>query len=300
MPDRAIEDRRHLDTVVDLVVGPRLRSLEGFSVNRAWPTPRRRLIGPFIFFDHLQPVDLGAGEGFDVPPHPHIGLATVTWLFEGELLHADSLGVRQLIRPGELNWMTAGRGITHSERTPAEARARDSRLHGTQAWVALPKVAEDEAPRFEHVDAEKLPAIETSGARITVIAGELFGEASPVETSSQLFYAEIRLGAGSRLEIASDIGERGLYVVAGSIGIDAYDYEAGKMLALASDGNCLIQARAASTLMLLGGDPLRGEREIWWNFVASDAGKIEQARQNWAAGNFPVVPGDEELMPLPG
>ena len=296
---RGIEDRSEFDTVVDLVVGPRLRSLEGLTVNRVWPTPRRRLIGPFIFLDHMQPAELPAGQGLDVPPHPHIGLATVTYLFEGELMHADSLGMRQPIRPGELNWMAAGRGITHSERSTDYDRARASRIHGVQAWVALPTEAEIAEPTFEHVDAARLPRIELAGATLCLIAGEAFGERSPVAIASPLFYLEARLDAGSTIDLPAELGERGIYIVAGAIEIDGYDYAAGRILVLQNASPCCIRALKASHLMLLGGAPLEGHREVWWNFVASDAAAIEGARADWGAGRFPQVPGDDEVMPLP-
>jgi redox-sensitive bicupin YhaK (pirin superfamily) len=299
MSGRAIEDRRHLDTVVDLVVGPRPRLLEGFTVNRVWPVPRRRLIGPFIFLDHLMPADLPAGTGFDVPPHPHIGLATVTWLFEGELMHADSLGVRQAIRPGELNWMTAGRGIAHSERSTDAERAQASRIHGTQAWVALPEAAETAEPTFEHVRAADLPSIELDGAGLRLIAGQAYGAKSPVATASPLFYLDAALETDARLDLPPELGERGIYIVAGEIEIDGFDYGAGRLLALANDRPCEIRARAAARLMLLGGAALGGDRAIWWNFVASDEARIEAAKQDWAGGRFAPVAGDDERMPLP-
>lgn len=287
------------EPIVTTVVGPRLRSLEGVTVNRVWPTARRRLIGPFIFLDHLQPVELPAGVGLDVPPHPHIGLATVTWLFEGELMHRDSLGISQLIRPGELNWMTAGRGITHSERSPDEARARPGRLHGVQAWVALPQASEQQPPRFEHVDAGDLPRFVVDDARLQLIAGEAFGQRAPVVTDSSLFYLAAELPAGGVLDLPAALGERGVYIVAGSIAIDGQGFEAGRMLELAPGRHCRIAATAATRLMLLGGEPLGSERAIWWNFVASDPALIEAAKADWAAGRFPPVPGDDAFMPLP-
>lgn len=296
---RGIEDLHDADTVVDLVVGPRFRSLEGLTVNRVWPTPRRRLIGPFIFLDHMQPVSLPAGQGLDVPPHPHIGIATVTYLFEGELMHADSLGVRQRIRPGELNWMTAGRGITHAERTPDAERAVASWLHGTQAWVALPRMAESGDPSFEHVGADDLPLIETDGARLRLIAGQAFGAAAPVATASKLFYVDARLNAGATITLAPELGERGIYIVDGAIEIDGRVFEAGRMLALANARDCEIRATTEARLMLLGGESLDGDREIWWNFVASDRAVIDKARSDWAEQKFPKVPGDDDFMPLP-
>jgi redox-sensitive bicupin YhaK (pirin superfamily) len=297
---RGIDDRTELDTVVDLVVGPRLRSLEGLTVNRVWPIPRRRLIGPFIFLDHMQPAELPAGQGLDVPPHPHIGLATVTYLFEGELMHADSLGFRQPIRPGELNWMTAGRGISHSERSTDRDRARASRIHGVQAWVALPQAVETAAPTFEHVDAAELPQIKLPGATLCLIAGEGFGVRSPVATASPLFYLHARLDVGAVIDLPAELGERGIYIVAGAIEIDGYEYAAGRILVLQNDRPCRIRALQACNLMFLGGTPLDGDREIWWNFVGSDAAAIEAAKADWGAGRFPSVPGDDEFMSLPG
>ena len=295
---RAIEDLREAGTV-DLVVGPRLRNLEGLTVNRVWPIPARRLIGPFVFLDHMQPAELTAGRGLDVPPHPHIGLATVTYLFEGELLHADSLGLRQLIRPGALNWMTAGRGITHSERTPAAERARASRLHGMQAWVALPRAAEADAPRFEHVPAAELPAIERDGCTLKLIAGAAFGARAPVATASPLFYLEARLPASRGLVLPHSLGQRGIYIVSGRIAIDGREFAAGRLLVLTDGRDCRLDAGCETRLMLLGGAPLDGERLIWWNFVASNAAAIEAARADWAAGRFPPVPGDPAGMPMP-
>ena len=284
---------------VDTVVGPRLRPLEGVTVNRVWPTARRRLIGPFIFLDHLQPVELPASQGLDVPPHPHIGLATVTYLFEGELMHRDSLGIVQPIRPGELNWMTAGRGIAHSERSTDSERARASRIHGMQAWVALPRASEQDAPRFEHVGNSGLPRFAVGAAELTLIAGAAWGRTAPVTTASPLFYIEARLEAGDALEIPADLGERGVFIVEGQIVVDGMIHEAGRLLVLKDSRPCSIEANAKAHLMLLGGAPLEGERLIWWNFVASDAALIEAAKADWAAGRFPVVPGETERMTLP-
>ena len=297
---RGIEDRLGLDTVVDLVVGPRPRPLEGLTVNRVWPTPRRRLIGPFIFFDHLELVDLPPGMGLDVPPHPHIGIATVTWLFEGELMHADSLGVRQSIRPGELNWMTAGQGIAHSERTTAHDRRRASRIHGIQAWVALPTGSEASTPTFEHVGSADVPLIEMPGVRLRLIAGEAYGQCASVSTASALFYIEAEFEGGSELDFPPDIGERGIYIVSGQIEIDGFQYQAGRMLVLDRERACNICAREAARVMLLGGESLNGDRAIWWNFVSSDGTRIEAAKRDWAAGRFPKIPGESDFMPLPG
>jgi len=300
MRNPAIDDRRHLDTVVDLVVGPRRRLLEGFTVNRVWPIPARRLIGPFIFLDHLEDAELPPGAGFDVPPHPHIGLATVTWLFDGELMHADSLGIRQQLVPGELNWMSAGRGITHSERSTPAARAAASRLHGVQSWVALPAADERKEPSFQHVSRAALPLIETDSLRLQLIAGQAFGAESPVQTASPLFYADATLAAGGELDLPPGLGQRGIYIVSGRIEIDGFDYPAGRLLVLADGRDCRVFTADGTRLMLLGGEPLEGEREIWWNFVSSDPAQIEAARRDWADGRFPAVAGDDERMPLPG
>lgn len=298
-PGRAIEDFGEVDTVVDLVVGPRPRALAGLTVNRVWPIPRRRLIGPFIFLDHLQPVDLPAGTGLDVPPHPHIGLATVTYLFAGELMHADSLGVREPIRPGALNWMTAGKGVTHSERSTDSERAADSRIHGVQAWVALPSARESEPASFEHVAADELPQLAVDDARLKLIAGQAYGAAAPVTTASPLFYLEADLPAGGMLDFPPALGQRGLYIVGGSVAIDGRAFEAGRIVVLKDGRDCRLRAAADAKLMLLGGEALAGERHIWWNFVASDPAAIETAKADWAAGRFPPVPGDDARMPLP-
>lgn len=290
---------RSFDPVVDLVVGPRLRPLEGVTVNRVWPTVRRRLIGPFIFLDHMQPVELPAGRGLDVPPHPHIGLATVTYLFAGELMHRDSLGIVQPIRPGELNWMTAGRGIAHSERSTDAERARSSRIHGVQAWVALPRASERDEPRFEHVGSHDLPRFTEGDAGLTLIAGTAYGRTAPVTAASPLFYVEARLETGGTLEVPAELGERGVFIVAGVISIDDTAYEAGRLLVLKATQPCRIEATAATHLMLLGGEPLDGDRLIWWNFVASDAALIESAKAEWAERRFPAVPGETERMALP-
>lgn len=284
---------------VELVVGPRMRPLGGLEVNRVWPTAARRLIGPFIFLDHLERAPLAPGMGLDVPPHPHIGLATVTYLFEGELVHADSLGMRETIRPGELNWMTAGRGITHAERTGPEERARPAYIHGIQSWVALPIEEEDCEPGFAHHAAGDLPELAEPGVRLKLIAGEAFGARSPVAVKSGLFYVEADVDAGRVLGLPAELGERGCYVVAGRVRLGAAEYPAGRMLVLASGADVRIEAVESSKLMLLGGAPLEGDRHVWWNFVSSKPERIETAKRDWAEERFPPVPGDRERMPLP-
>lgn len=285
---------------VDMVVNPRYRDLVGFQINRVWPTAQRRLVGPFIFFDHMLPVDLPPGCGLDVPPHPHIGLATVTYLFAGELMHRDSLGSEQAIRPGELNWMTAGRGIVHSERSTGSARRGQSQLHGIQAWVALPRSHETVAPSFRHYSADQIPKIERAGVELKIIAGNAFGQHSPAETMSELFYVEADLAAGSRLDFDSGLGERAAYIVQGSVGVAQTVYDAGQMLVLRPGLDVSLVASVDAKLMLFGGSPLPGDWHIWWNFVASSAERIEQARSDWEGRRFPHVPGDAGHMPAPG
>ena len=284
---------------VALVIEPRARDLGGFSVRRILPVARRRMVGPFVFFDHMGPAAFPAGEGIDVRPHPHIGLATVTYLFEGEILHRDSLGIVQPIRPGAVNWMTAGRGIVHSERSGPEERARDARLHGIQSWVALPRGDEETAPAFHHHPAETLPVVERDGAHMTLIAGTAYGANSPVATFSPTFYLDAVLEAGAAIDLPAEHEERAVYVVEGGVTLAGEDLAAGRMAVLAPGGAPRITAKEASRLMLLGGAPMDGRRTIWWNFVSSSKDRIEQAKADWTAGRFPEVPGETEFIPLP-
>ena len=276
----------------------RERDLGGFVVRRILPAAVRRIVGPFVFFDHMGPADLAAGEGIDVRPHPHIGLATVTYLFEGEIIHRDSVGSVQAIRPGAVNWMTAGRGIVHSERTSPEERARPSRLHGIQSWVALPDAHAETAPSFHHHPAASLPLIERDGVSMRLIAGRAYGETAPVETLSDMFYLDARLAAGVRLVLPEDHVEGAVYVVEGSIRLQQDTVDAGVMAASGSDEPAVIEAISPARLMLLGGAPL-GDRRVWWNFVAADAERIERAKADWRTGRFPPVPGETEFIPLP-
>ncbi len=284
---------------VELVVGPRHRPLGGLTVNRVWPTARRRLVGPFIFFDHLLRAELEPGQGVDVPPHPHIGLATVTYLFEGEMLHRDSIGCEQTIRPGELNWMSAGSGIVHSERSTDGERARASRVHGTQSWVALPREHELSAPSFVHYPADELPVIERAGMRLKLIAGSAFGVRAGIATFSELFYVEADLDAGAALMLPPELGERAAYVVDGSVDVDDARYASGKLLVFRDGSAIEVCARSDAKLMLFGGAPLDGKRHIWWNFVSSSAERIEAAKRDWKARRFPTVPDDDGYMPAP-
>lgn len=287
---------------VDVVVVPRSSDLAGnFKVKRALPSAERRMVGPFVFLDQMGPALLGINEGLDVLPHPHIGLATVSYLFTGELMHRDSLGVVQLIEPGEVNWMTAGRGIVHSERTPEE-RNRPQRLFGIQAWVALPKRYEEMAPTFSHHAGDELPLIEGEGKSVRLVAGSLYGEKAAVETMSDLFYADVRLAPNSRLEIPAEHEERAIYIVEGSISLRSGEsWEAGRLVVFKPGKAIELQsADAPARLMLLGGEPMESQRYIWWNFVSSSRERIEQAKEDWRSGRFDAVPGEHEWIPLPG
>lgn len=289
------------DGAVDIVVIPRSSDLgDGFTVRRALPSARQRMVGPFVFFDQMGPVVLGPGQGLDVRPHPHIGLATATYLFTGEILHRDSLGSTQPIRPGEVNWMTAGRGIVHSERTPAELRAVDAPVFGIQAWLALPLEHEETSPSFIHHAMEDLPMIEQSGAQMRLIAGTLYGERSPVQTLSEMFYADVTLSSGAAIEVPAAHEERAAYIVIGAVQIEGRSFDAAQLVVLKPGKAVTITASASSTrLMLLGGEPMDGPRHVWWNFVSSSRDRIEQAKADWQSGRFDPVPGETDFIPLP-
>lgn len=284
---------------IERVIDPRPRDIGGFEVRRVLPAGRRQMVGPFIFFDHMGPKEFAPGAGIDVRPHPHICLATVTYLFAGELVHRDSLGFVQPIRPGDVNWMTAGRGIVHSERTDPALRRRGAHLHGIQSWVALPKSVEEAEPAFFHHPAPTLPAIERPGVRMRVIAGTAFGARSPVETFSETLYLDAALSTGSQLELPDEHPERAIYVADGRIAVGGAEFGSGRMIVLNEGGSADIQALAESRLLLVGGAPLDGPRYIWWNFVASSLERIERAKADWAAQRFAGVPGETEFIPLP-
>ena len=287
-------------SVIAAVIDARPRDIGGFAVRRALPSAARRLVGPFAFFDHMGPADFAPGQGLDVRPHPHIGLATVTYLFDGEIVHRDSLGSHQPIRPGDINWMTAGRGIVHSERTGSELRRAGSRLHGLQLWVALPAAHEETAPEFHHHAAATLPALNLAGARIRLLAGTAYGRTAPVKTLSPLFYADVALPAGSELPLPSEHAERATYVVDGAVRVGEESAERGRMLVFANGAEVALQATTDARIMLIGGAPIDGERHLWWNFVSGSTARIEQAKRDWKEGRFPKVPGDEaESIPLP-
>lgn len=284
---------------LEAVIVPRARDLGGFEVRRVLPSGQRQMVGPFIFFDQMGPAEFLPGRGIDVRPHPHIGLATVTYLFAGTIVHRDSLGVVQSIEPGDVNWMTAGRGIVHSERSNAELRKRRQELYGIQIWVALPKAYEETDPDFAHYAAATLPLIEGEGKSVRVVAGSLFGKTSPVKTFSSLFYADAALQAGASFALGAAHEERAIYLVGGTVEIGGQLFEAGRLLVFSSGDEIVVKAKTAARILLLGGEPTDGPRHIWWNFVSSSRERIEQAKADWKAQRFPVVPGDAEFIPLP-
>jgi len=286
------------DSAIELLIEPRARDLGDFTVRRALPDRRRQRVGPFIFFDHMGPAQFDPGTGVDVRAHPHIGLATITYLFEGEILHRDSLGYVQPIRPGAVNWMTAGRGIVHSEKVTEEILASGQRLHGLQTWVALPTEAEQAEPSFEHYPAADIPAVEADGAQVRVILGSAFGVSSPVSTHSETLYVEAVLERGQSVVIP-EAEELAVYVVEGSVAINREFVDAGVLAVLQSGPSGTVTAETAARIMFAGGDALQGERFIWWNFVSSSREHIEQARQNWREQRFDTVPGETDYVPLP-
>ncbi len=299
VPDPLPGDAAAADAL-EMVIVPRARDLGDFEVRRALPSAQRQMVGPFIFFDQFGPVVMKAGQGMDVRPHPHIGLATVTWVYDGVIQHKDSLGFDQPIKPGELNWMTAGKGIVHSERTPPQVRLHPQKVFGIQSWVALPKPHENTIPAFEHVDGTKLPLLADAGRSVKVIAGSLFGATSPVKTHSALFYADVQLAAGAKLPIPTEHVERGIYISEGSLDVGGEHHEAGRLLVLKPGDPVTVSTSTGARFMLLGGEPMDGPRYIWWNFVASSKDKIEAAKDDWKRARFAIVPGDEkEFIPLP-
>ncbi len=285
---------------LELVIVPRTRDLgDGFAVRRALPHGKRQMVGPFIFFDHFGPVQFIAGQGMDVRPHPHIGLATVTYLFDGSIMHRDSEGNIQEIQPGAMNLMTAGRGIAHSERTPDVQRANGQQMLGLQSWVALPAGREEIAPSFQHYDAARLPTVADTGFKARIIAGSAFGATSPVEMVSPWFYVEVSLDTGMKVPLDADHEERAIYVVDGEIEIAGERFEGPRLLIFRPGDRITITAIRTARMMLLGGDALEGPRQIWWNFVSSSKERIEQAKQDWKTGRFAHVPDETEFIPLP-
>jgi len=284
---------------VELTLTPRRRDLGGFEVGRLLPAPTRQMVGPFIFLDTIGPADLPPGGGIDVRPHPHIGLATVTYLFAGEIVHRDSLGSLQAIRPGDVNWMSAGRGIVHSERSAPETRVRGGPLHGLQAWVALPREHEEDPPAFAHHPAETLPSVELDGARVTLIAGSGFGASAPVAVVSPLIYADVRLAAAARLTVPAEHAERAVLLIHGRAAVGGQGLPLGGLAVLRQGVEAVVAAELPTRLVILGGAVLDGPRHVWWNFVSSARTRIEQAKADWKAGMVPKVPGETEFIPLP-
>ncbi len=302
LPDKdPVLGDKHSCNALELIVVPRVRDLgDGFTVRRALPHAKRQMVGPFIFFDQMGPVQLVAGSGMDVRPHPHIGLATVTYLFDGRVTHRDSEGNDLDITPGAMNLMTAGRGISHSERTPAAMRATGGGMFGIQSWIALPQDHEEMPPLFEHFDAGVLPSIADKGVRARVIAGSVYGQKSPVGMVSEWFYAEVVLEAGASAPLDADHEERAIYVAEGEIDIAGDKFAAPQLLVFRPGDRIKVTATQPSRLMLLGGAALEGPRYLWWNFVSSRKERIEQAKEEWKTGKFALIPGDDkEFIPLP-
>ncbi|WP_242126930.1 pirin family protein [Sphingobium sp. Sx8-8] len=287
---------------VDLVILPPVRDLgDGFQVRRALPSAKRRMVGPFIFFDQMGEATFDSGEGLDVRPHPHIGLATVTYLLEGEILHRDSVGSVQPIRPGEVNWMTAGSGIVHSERTGPEVRASGGKLFGLQTWVALPTQYEEVDPAFAHYKAHDIPRMEGDGTSLTLIAGTSDGLTSPVRTFSDMVYADIALQDGARYQLKAEHVERAVYVVGGEVEVigQSGGFATNELIVFKPGAEIVLRAKGPARLMLLGGEPLPEQRHIFWNFVSSSPDRLEQAKADWKAQRFAPVPGEHDFIPLP-
>lgn len=282
------------------IIAPRVHDLGGFQVRRAVPTLQARSVGSFVFVDHMGPAVFAPGQGIDVRPHPHIGLATVTFLWAGQIGHRDTLGSEQIIRPGDVNWMTAGRGIAHSERTPLATRGNEQAVHGMQTWVALPRSHEETAPAFFHFSAEQLPRQRRDGAWLRVIAGRAYGEESPVEVFADTLNVAIDLDADAELDLDTSHIERALYILEGDAQLDGVDVPAMHLIIPETGARGRLRAKTPLKAMLLGGEPLDGPRHLWWNFVSSSRERIEQAKHDWQAGRFGTIPGDDkEFIPLP-
>ena len=285
--------------MIETILTANRKSLGDFEVGRVLPSARRRMVGPFIFLDHMGPADFQPGQGVNVRPHPHIGLATVTYLFEGEIIHRDSLGYTQAIRPGEVNWMTAGKGIVHSERTDPYRREMGARLHGMQAWIALPTHDEECEPNFEHYQGKDMPAYQGEGLYARLIAGEAYGATSKVRTASPLFYVHWEMDQDVKATPPDGYTERAAYVVSGQIEVEGQLIDAGQLAVFTPGARPVVRSTRPSTVMLLGGEPV-GARHIWWNFVSSSPERIEQAKEDWREGRMGLPVGDDlEFIPLP-
>lgn len=300
-PDPKLGDASSIDAVETLIV-PRAVDLGEMTVRRALPSTKRQMVGPFIFFDQMGPAEFLTDQGIDVRPHPHINLATLTYLFEGQIHHRDSLGTDIAINPGAVNWMRAGRGIVHSERTSEDRKRTGQRLFGLQTWMALPEAEEEGDPAFIHHGADDLPIVEADGIRARLIAGTAFGARSPLKTASETLYGDIQLSAGNAVPIDATYEERALYTIEGTIEIAGDSFEAGQLLVLRPGDQITVRnpGRNSARFMLFGGAPMDGPRWIWWNFVSSRPERIEQAKEEWRCGRFETIPGDEEdFIPLP-
>jgi redox-sensitive bicupin YhaK (pirin superfamily) len=285
---------------IELMVIPNAKDIGGFEVRRALPTAKRRLVGPFIFFDRMGPAILRAGQALDVRPHPHIGLSTVTYLFDGKIRHRDSLGTEMVIQPGDVNLMTAGRGIVHSERTPEELRGAPMSISGLQTWLALPDGKEEVAPVFENTAALRLPEIDAEGVSGRVVIGDFQGLRSPVRADSETLYADLRLTPGASIKIPADAEERAIYTLEGEVAISGDVFPAERLLVFRPGDEIIVSSQSGAHFMLFGGASLGSKRYIWWNFVSSSKERIEQAKEEWKTGRFDIVPGDEEeFIPLP-
>jgi redox-sensitive bicupin YhaK (pirin superfamily) len=285
---------------IELMVIPNAKDIGGFQVRRALPTAKRRLVGPFIFFDRMGPAILRAGQALDVRPHPHIGLSTVTYLFDGRIRHRDSLGTEMVIQPGDVNLMTAGRGIVHSERTPEELRGAPMSVSGLQTWLALPDGKEEVDPVFENTAALRLPEIDAEGINGRVVIGAFSGLRSPVRADSETLYADLRLAPGASVKIPADAEERAIYTLEGEVSISGDRFPAERLLVFKPGDEIIVSSEGGAHFMLFGGASLGSPRYIWWNFVSSSKERIEQAKQEWKTGRFDIVPGDEEeFIPLP-
>ena len=299
LPDPALGAAAAADAIETVIV-PRLRDVGAFKVRRALPAAGRQMVGPFIFLDHVGPGETISSENFDVRPHPHIGLATVTYILDGSIVHRDSIGSEQPINPGDVNWMTAGKGIAHSERAPKESLGQKVRVHGFQTWVALPKRSEEADPSFVHRGRGELPVIASDGATVRLAVGSLYGETAPVDTFTEMFLADAILEAGARLPLDASHEERSAYIAEGTVEIGGDTFDEGRLVVFRPGDGMTVTAKTPARLILLGGEPMDGPRHIWWNFVSSSKERIEQAKQDWKSGRFDKVFGDEEdFIPLP-
>lgn len=298
-PDPVLGDRGACDAI-DLVVVPRAVDLGEMTVRRALPSAKRQMVGPFIFFDQMGPAEFLTNQGIDVRPHPHINLATLTYLLKGEIVHKDSLGSDLAIRPGEVNLMSAGQGIVHSERTSEHHKQHGQTLFGLQTWMALPAELEESRPAFTHLSREELPVISADGIHTRLIAGNALGASSPLQTASPTLYADVTLSPDAQLPVPADYVERAIYLLAGEVSIDGRSFAAGQLVILGRHQQIIVKAAEHAQLMLFGGEPMEGPRYIWWNFVSSRLERINAAKEEWAQGKFDTVPGDEEeFIPLP-